>query len=158
MTRLFAGGLGNLGFNPGRRKGILLWSTLNGSKVQLASYSVGIYGSILESKADREWSYPLCILLTENKSSFRHCKQWYLQACKNMAGYFPLDFSIILRLLFYQKYCLLLQWQIRICSIHIGALSHFVHTSQFHKIQMTSEMNIGKKGRLSVLFNGNVSW
>ena len=71
-----------------------------------------------------------------------------------MAGYFPLDFSITLRLLFYHKYCLLLQSQYshRCTNAFTGALSHFVLTSQFHKIQETSEIYIGKNREGEVFY------
>jgi len=32
----------------------------------------------------------------------------------------------------------------RCTNAFMGALSHFVHTSQLHKVQVTSEINIGK--------------
>jgi hypothetical protein len=34
----------------------------------------------------------------------------------------------------------------------MGSLSHFVLTSQFHKIQVTSEMNIGKNREGEVIY------
>jgi hypothetical protein len=45
-----------------------------------------------------------------------------------------------------------MQYSHRCTNAFMGALSHFVLTSQFHKIQVTSEMNIGKNREGEVFY------